>query len=879
MELNLKKPSPLKRNACNKSTITVCKNSMQLRWGMEIRMGNSTFIGYDDGVYIEYISYDSDPNVTTATVRLSENIDSQITAGTDVTFHGDRGLNFHPDRKITGLNVIDSMIFWTDNHSEPKKINIERGKLGSLSSIYGAGFDGSDISPEPYTWYGLGETCRGGLIMPDGSPSLACFSDFDQHTKLIAIEKHIMDCEKSTLDCDIFGCTNAAAINWNPAANTDDGSCIVPLPPVYGCDDGTWGVANSNACNSGISWWNTGGSNFNALNGGGTYGNTDDYNINDTSLCVFKGYCEICDPVTGGTMGDPSCGDCIDSNAINAGSGSLDCLGNSGGTDYSCCQYCIDPLATNYYAGANDCSGVAGGGDNSCCSYPPPIDGCTDSSANNYNPAANIEDGSCAYTGCTDLTASNTSYFNHPNPGTLYTNPIVATTSDGSCVFPPPPTILGCMDVNTQSYTGPFSNNNNGALTVGNTMCAIIPGSDSYGSGSGIPGCCCYTPQCNGGYDISTTAPHMPTSHGAPLTLPPTGFDVIDMKVGVGNNYNGTWSSQWATHHNGDDFPNIFHEMQSNGSYFPSSGWKGWSFEYAPGDPTVYTGMDPQFVANVGETVLQSYESPVVQPHINANGNLEMGVRPKLSNVTSALKPWASSVGVYFDMSTLPDNITNGFPDYDNGFDVVVVIESIKTIEQNNSATVKNAPVWSGTTWGQNAQFSVPQLRMGIGGIVQQVGLGSQAERMNVGLINNKDYFNGNGILNWNSTTNGYSLGSDLQGQMIWPGPPMLNGGNNTANPNIPAPYTGLPYNPFDGADKPFYPLKLVQAIEIPPLGAGKNNLFMLGLETKQDAIASGVPNWNHRALVIEISSIKFVRRDADQVAGNGVNMQNGTLI
>tara|TARA_R110002124_G_scaffold90960_6_gene231819 strand:- start:4354 stop:5469 length:1116 start_codon:yes stop_codon:yes gene_type:complete len=371
----------------------------------------------------------------------------------------------------------------------------------------------------------------------------------------------------------------------------------------------------------------------------------------------------------------------------------------------------------------------------------------------------------------------------------------------------------------------------------------------------------------------------MPTSHGAPLTLPPTGFDVIDMKVGVGNNYNGTWSSQWATHHNGDDFPNIFHEMQSNGSYFPSSGWKGWSFEYAPGDPTVYTGMDPQFVANVGETVLQSYESPVVQPHINANGNLEMGVRPKLSNVTSALKPWASSVGVYFDMSTLPDNITNGFPDYDNGFDVVVVIESIKTIEQNNSATVKNAPVWSGTTWGQNAQFSVPQLRMGIGGIVQQVGLGSQAERMNVGLINNKDYFNGNGILNWNSTTNGYSLGSDLQGQMIWPGPPMLNGGNNTANPNIPAPYTGLPYNPFDGADKPFYPLKLVQAIEIPPLGIGKNNLFMLGLETKQDAIASGVPNWNHRALVIEISSIKFVRRDADQVAGNGVNMQNGTLI
>ena len=437
MKLNLKKPSPLKRNACNKSTITVCKNSMQLRWGMEIRMGNSTFIGYDDGVYIEYISYDSDPTVSTATVRLSENIDSQIAAGTDVTFHGDRGLNFHPDRKITGLNVIDSMIFWTDNHSEPKKINIERGKLGSLSSIYGAGFDGSDISPEPYTWYGLGDTCRGGLTMPDGSPSLACFSDFDQHTKLIAIEKHIMDCEKSTLDCDIFGCTNAAAINWNPAANTDDGSCILPLPPVYGCDDGTWGVANSNACNRGINWWNTGGSNFNALNGGGTYGNTDDYNINDTNLCVFAGSCEICDPVTGGTMGDPTCGDCIDSNATNTGSGSLDCLGNSGGTDYGCCQYCLDPTATNYYAGANDCLGVAGGSNVGCCSYPPPVYGCMDPAATNFNPLATLPDpfAPCTFIyGCTDSLALNYNSF--------------AGVDDGSCVY----CVYGCTDATSINY-------------------------------------------------------------------------------------------------------------------------------------------------------------------------------------------------------------------------------------------------------------------------------------------------------------------------------------------------------------------------------------------------------------------------------------------
>ena len=41
-----------------------------------------------------------------------------------------RVLYFNSSRLITGLNVIDGMIFWTDDYSEPKKINIERSRLG-----------------------------------------------------------------------------------------------------------------------------------------------------------------------------------------------------------------------------------------------------------------------------------------------------------------------------------------------------------------------------------------------------------------------------------------------------------------------------------------------------------------------------------------------------------------------------------------------------------------------------------------------------------------------------------------------------------------------------------------------------------------------------
>ena len=35
---------------------------------------------------------------------------------------------------ITGINIIDDLLFWTDNDSEPKKINIEECKRGTISN-------------------------------------------------------------------------------------------------------------------------------------------------------------------------------------------------------------------------------------------------------------------------------------------------------------------------------------------------------------------------------------------------------------------------------------------------------------------------------------------------------------------------------------------------------------------------------------------------------------------------------------------------------------------------------------------------------------------------------------------------------------------------
>ena len=45
-----------------------------------------------------------------------------------------RTLGFDSSRLITGLNIVDGLLFWTDNYREPKKVNIER-------SIYGTGYN------------------------------------------------------------------------------------------------------------------------------------------------------------------------------------------------------------------------------------------------------------------------------------------------------------------------------------------------------------------------------------------------------------------------------------------------------------------------------------------------------------------------------------------------------------------------------------------------------------------------------------------------------------------------------------------------------------------------------------------------------------------
>lgn len=60
-------------------------------------------------------------------------------------------LNFSEDYLITGINIIDNFLFWTDDQTEPKKINIEKFKTGSTDFTTHTKIPLYDQSSETYS--------------------------------------------------------------------------------------------------------------------------------------------------------------------------------------------------------------------------------------------------------------------------------------------------------------------------------------------------------------------------------------------------------------------------------------------------------------------------------------------------------------------------------------------------------------------------------------------------------------------------------------------------------------------------------------------------------------------------------------------------------
>ena len=209
------------------------------------------------------------------------------------------------------------------------------------------------------------------------------------------------------------GCVDEAAGNYDPNADTDDGSCDYSM---VGCSD-------------------PGANNYsNAFTGCDVNGV---YTAGDTSCCTYT--------VIYG---------CTDSSAIN----------NT-----------YNPNATTPCGSSSDPSGQSNcingqTGDNCCCEYQAlPVYGCLDSTAANYNANADTDDGSCCYGGCSqgdnylgtqpDIYGfCNNSACTGPPYYTGCTNPGVCDPSNGI--------YTGCDKCTGQVYCGAGSSGDCGYLHI-----------------------------------------------------------------------------------------------------------------------------------------------------------------------------------------------------------------------------------------------------------------------------------------------------------------------------------------------------------------------------------------------------------------------------
>tara|TARA_R110002096_G_scaffold35813_7_gene100609 strand:- start:2814 stop:4040 length:1227 start_codon:yes stop_codon:yes gene_type:complete len=189
--------------ACdNEVFLDFTTNVFQMRWGMQL----TRVIGEIDeedlgrwGVYIKSIEIlDDGTGTTPASIRCKMNVpESEFTLnpisgirepyiealssliGKKFIFKADRNLNFSANRSITGINIIDGMLFWTDNYSEPKKINIERGKKGSTFQSWDTWRDRSLL--DSFSNFDIG--------------------DFHQQTRLVVNDENPIDCSIINTGC------------------------------------------------------------------------------------------------------------------------------------------------------------------------------------------------------------------------------------------------------------------------------------------------------------------------------------------------------------------------------------------------------------------------------------------------------------------------------------------------------------------------------------------------------------------------------------------------------------------------------------------------------------------------------------------------------
>tara|TARA_R110000737_G_scaffold67963_3_gene96059 strand:+ start:1331 stop:9388 length:8058 start_codon:yes stop_codon:yes gene_type:complete len=98
--------------------------------GATIANGNTYTVTESHNVSVDILGYESSKRKYTLSHTLP------VADGETITFVApSRALGFSKHNIITGINILDDSIYWTDNYGEPKKINIRRCMAGTGGTI------------------------------------------------------------------------------------------------------------------------------------------------------------------------------------------------------------------------------------------------------------------------------------------------------------------------------------------------------------------------------------------------------------------------------------------------------------------------------------------------------------------------------------------------------------------------------------------------------------------------------------------------------------------------------------------------------------------------------------------------------------------------
>ena len=114
------------------NSVFFCNYNLPIHVGMNVICHLSTGAPVNAGIIMELEASSSNAGGVGMGIMVSNGTNAFFDPNLDyIEFTGDI-TNWNTDTIVTGINIVDDLLFWTDNESEPKKINITRCKEGTF---------------------------------------------------------------------------------------------------------------------------------------------------------------------------------------------------------------------------------------------------------------------------------------------------------------------------------------------------------------------------------------------------------------------------------------------------------------------------------------------------------------------------------------------------------------------------------------------------------------------------------------------------------------------------------------------------------------------------------------------------------------------------